>query len=225
MRGFLTLGVLLTALATCAPGTSADKDAPEPEFPAVGSSIPGPFHVLNLNGERKGRFHCLVCRNSVRPTAAILARLRTDATDDGLKQLDADQPLAKLIKAFDAISDQYADAYLGTFAVFLSDDEKADRLPLERRLEELTKEDKLKQIVFAFDDRKEKEAQAYFPDGKGLKWGEPGIRVLLYSNFRVVDLQDFTKDRPLTDKDVTALEATFRKMVPPAFTDKKKVKR
>jgi hypothetical protein len=217
----VTAGLVALVLAS----TGAGQDEPVPEYPKVGSVIPGPFHVLNLNGERKSRFHCLVCRSSIRPTAAILARLRTNDTDDGLNQLDPDQPLAKLVKAVDGISDKYPDAYMGTFFVLLSDKED-DVEPLKVKMETLTKEARLKQIVFAFDNKAE--AKNYFADpqkadadGKGLKWGDPGIKVLLYANHRVIESHDFTPDKPLTDKDVAAITATFRKMVPDSFTEKK----
>src|SRR5262249_38979343 len=157
----------------------------------------------------------------------ILARLRTDKNDDGLKQLESDQPLAKLIKALDAISDKNQDAYLGTFAVFIGEKDKDisedDAEATRTKLEALTKEFGLKQIVFGWDAKAESKAHFVTPekagDAKGLKWGEPGIKVLLYSSYKIIESHDFTKDKPLTEKDVEAIAKSFQKMVPPPFVN------
>ncbi|MBL8793413.1 MAG: hypothetical protein JNM56_05895 [Planctomycetia bacterium] len=231
MRGHLLgFAALVTGLILTAAGSSAGQDEAAPEYPKVGSTVPGPFHVLNYNGDRKGRYHCLICRNSTRPVAAILARLRSGA-DDGLKQLEPGEPLAKLIKALDAINDKNPDAYLGTFAVFVGEQEKGatedDQEAVRAKLEALTKEAGLKQFVFGWDGKTE--SKNYFADpkddgSKGLKWGEPGIRVLLYNNHKILEAHDFTKDKPLTDKDAEAIAASYAKLVPPPFINRKKPK-
>lgn len=232
MRGHLLgFAALLTGLALTSAGSSADQDDPVPEYPKIGAVVPGPFHVLNFNGERKGRYHCLVCKYSTRPVAAILARLRIDKDDNGLKQLEPDQPLAKLIEALDAINDKNPDAYLGTFAVFVGEKEPGavedEQLAVETKLKALTKEASLKQFVFGWDGKTE--SKNYFGDpkgdgGKGLKWGEPGIRVLLYNNYKIVEQHDFTKDKPLTGKEAAAIAAAYAKLVPPPFINRKKPK-
>jgi len=232
MRGHLLgFAALLTGLILTSAGSSADQDDPAPEYPKVGATVPGPFHVLNYNGASQGRYHCLICRYSTRPVAAILARLRADKDDDGLKQLEPDQPLGKLIKALDAINDKNPDAYLGTFAVFVGEkgvgDSEDDQEAVRNKLQTLTKEAGLKQFVFGWDGKTE--SKNYFADpkgdgGKGLKWGEPGIRVLLYNNHKIIEQHDFTKDKPLTDKEAAAIAASYAKLVPPPFINRKKPK-
>src|SRR5262245_54732683 len=126
----LSLTALLVALVFAAVPRAADDEAPK--YPAVGSVIPGPFNVLNLNGDRKGRYHCLICRFSTRPVACVLARMRVDDKDEGLAKLDKDQPLWQMMKRLDQIVDKNADAHLGAFYIFFGKhnlDDKADKGP------------------------------------------------------------------------------------------------
>src|SRR5208283_1013872 len=135
---FMALVALFTGLVLVSGGRGSDDDPKpdkpdEPKFPAVGSVIPGPFHVLNFNGDRKGRYHCLVCRNGLSPVALIFARLPTD--EESMKKLDPGQPLGNLVKKLDAVVAEYPDAFMSAVGVFLGNKD-IDPEPIKGKMEE-----------------------------------------------------------------------------------------
>src|SRR5262245_30299933 len=75
-----------------------------------GEKIPGPFHPLNVNGAQAGKKHCLVCENGTNPVAMVFAR-------------ECNEPLAKLIAELDAAAEKNKEARLGTFVVFLGEED------------------------------------------------------------------------------------------------------
>src|SRR5579871_1507561 len=74
--------------------------------PQVGSQVPGPFHPLNVTGEKAGEKFCLYCCNGNNPVAMIFAR-------------EASPEVAKLIKKVDACTAKHSDCKMGSFVVFL----------------------------------------------------------------------------------------------------------
>src|SRR5437588_1198653 len=78
--------------------------------PQVGEKVPGPFHPLNINGEKAGEKNCLFCQNGQNPVAMIFAR-------------EASEPLTTLIKKIDAATAKNSGCSMGSFVVFLSDSE------------------------------------------------------------------------------------------------------
>src|SRR5947208_6756118 len=95
--------------------------------PQVGEELAGPFHPLNINGEDAGKKQCLYCKNGNNPVAMIFAREVTPG-------------LSKLIEKIDAATEKNASAHMGSFVVFLSDDQS-----LENKLKELAEKQHLKQ--------------------------------------------------------------------------------
>jgi hypothetical protein len=236
MRGHpLALAALIAGLllATVSQGADNDIDDPLPNWPKAGAYIPGPFHVLNLNGYRKNRYHCLVCDNSIRPVGAFLVRLwgEDETYEDGIKRLDVGQPLPKLLKNIDRILVQNPDGNMSSFVVFFG--KETDRQQINFRLlgEDLTKkpgliqELGLKQIVFAFDDRST--SLKYWEDLGAKELPKDAItRVFFYRHYRLsYDVRDYPKDKPLTDKDVEALTADFAKIQPPPVVNRAKPKK
>ncbi|OAI53333.1 hypothetical protein AYO44_16090 [Planctomycetaceae bacterium SCGC AG-212-F19] len=244
MRGHpLALIALVGGLILASGGQGADPEEPLPQYPKAGAVIPGPFHVLNLNGERKGRYHCLVCKLTTMPVAGFLVRLKgeKDADDEGLKQLEPGQPLAKLLQQVDHILEKHPDGNMGGFVVFVG--EKDGHVPIATRLfgnpdlkqEALVKELGIKNLLFAYDDATEKGmSYKYFagPDKEAkdkergrLIPADPFVKTLLYQNYKLLhDVRDFNKDKPLTDKDVAAIVADVDKMQPPPVVNRKKYK-
>ncbi len=244
MRGHpLALIALIGGLILASGGQGADNEEPLPQYPKAGSLIPGPFHVLNLNGERKGRYHCLVCKLSTLPVAGFLIRLKgeKDADDEGYKQLEPGTPLATLLQKVDRVLDKHPDGNMGGFVVFVG--EKDGAVPIATRLfgnpelkqEALAKQLGIKHLIFGYDDSNEKaQSYKYFaPDKeeKGKERGrlipaDPFVKVLLYQNYKLLhDVRDFNKDKPLTDKDVAILENDVIKMQPKPVVDRSKYKR
>ncbi len=241
MRGHpLALVALFGGLILASGGQGADPEEPLPQYPKAGAFIPGPFHVLNLNGERKGRYHCLVCKLSTMPVAGFLVRLKGDG-DEGLKQLEPGAPLATLFQKVDKVLDNHPDGNMGGFVVFVGD--KDGYVPIATRLfgnpelkqEALVKQLNIRHLLFAYDDVEEKgQSYKYFAgpdkDEKGKDRGklipsDPFTKVLLYQNYKLLhDVRDFTKDKPLTEKDVDAIAADVTKMQPPPVVNRKKYK-
>src|SRR6476659_599449 len=102
--------------------------------PQVGEKVPGPFHPLNINGEKAGQKNCLFCSNGQNPVAMVFAR-------------DVDSNVIALIKKIDEATTKNADANMGSFFVFLSDDKA-----LEKKLSEVAEKEGLKKCVLSIDN-------------------------------------------------------------------------
>jgi hypothetical protein len=206
VRGAALAGLLAVGLSLVA--AQEDKDDKGPKYPAPGALIPGPLvKVLNTTGERKGRYHCLIVRNALHPVAAIFAKLREKdgSIEDAVKKLDADQPIAKLFKKLDTVVDENLDTHSAAFAVMQvePDEKKAEEFQTMKKQQELEKELELKRLVFGVTDEK----PLHLPE-------DTEVFVLLYRNHRVVATRSFTKDKPMTDKDVDEIVAAYKEMVP-----------
>jgi hypothetical protein len=235
MRGHpLALIALIGGLIVAAGGQGADNDEPLPAYPKAGSFIPGPFHVLNLNGYRKGRYHCLVCQLDTRPVAGFLVRLKgeKDADDDGYKQLEPGAPLANLMQKVDRVLAKHPDGNMGGFVIFIGDKDGTE--PISSRLfgtegkqDGLVQKLGIRNLIFGFDDKGQ--SYKYFATEKDAKEksvpADPFVKVLLYQNYKMRhDARDFNKDKPLTEKDVAAIESDVIKMQPPPVVDRSKYK-
>ena len=78
--------------------------------PQVGENVPGPFHPLNINGAAAGQKNCLYCQNGTNPVAMVFARTNSPE-------------LTALIKKLDACTAKNSEARMGSFVVYLNDDE------------------------------------------------------------------------------------------------------
>ena len=111
-------------------GAAEIKSGPQP-----GEKIPGPFNPLNINGEDAGEKRCLVCKNGANPVIMVFAR-------------SADDPaVAKLIKKIDEVTDKNASNDMGSFVIFLTDDDKA-----EGKLKTLVDSNKIGKTIVAIDN-------------------------------------------------------------------------
>lgn len=102
--------------------------------PQVGEDVPGPFHPLNINGEDAGKKACLYCKNGNNPVAMVFAREVTPA-------------VTSLIEKIDAATGKNTTCHMGSFVVFLSDDQG-----LEKQLKELAEKQSLKHTVLSLDN-------------------------------------------------------------------------
>jgi len=245
MRRLFALLVLLPVLG--APLFAADDDESKgPTFPDKGSSILGPFHVLNKTGPRKNYYHCLVCSNGLNPVAAIFVQppLPEDLQGEKAKEwlldwtkenLADDAPLCKLFKQLDSVAEKNPDAFMGIYAVFLAkrdDKEKIDYQDvIAKRLEELPKALGTKAIVYAVGNTDEPKSRVEVKKGEfEIKpWFEKKdfeTGVLLYEHYKVVDWHPF-KDSKLSDKDIAAVTKEFDSLVPkearPGYRPKLKI--
>ena len=102
--------------------------------PQAGEKVPGPFAPLNITGESAGQKNCLYCANGDNPVAVVFAR-------------NADCPMTqKLITELDAATAKNSGCQMGSYVVFLSDEES-----MEAKLKEFAKDAGLKNIVLSID--------------------------------------------------------------------------
>jgi hypothetical protein len=123
----------VAAVALLAGTALAEKKSGLKSGPQAGEQLAGPFHPLNVNGDKAGKKFCLYCQNGEKPVAMIFARQVTPA-------------LTTLIKKIDAINEQNKDR-MGSFVVFLGEQEG-----LEGQLKDLAEKSQLKRTVLAIDN-------------------------------------------------------------------------
>src|SRR5207244_2586507 len=149
--------------------------------------LAGPFHPLNINGPTPNEKQCLYCRNGTNPVAMIFAR-------------EVSEPLVSLIKKIDAANAKHTDAKMGSFVVFLSDNEA-----LQSQLKELAKNANLKHTVLSIDN----------PAGpQGYKVArDADVTVVLYTNHTVKANHAFKKGE-LKNSDVEKIVTELPKILP-----------
>ena len=179
-------GIILSAcLVLCAGVVLAGE--PVKSGPQVGETVPGPFHPLNVTGEKAGEKACLFCKNGGNPVAMIFAR-------------ECTPELTKLIKKIDACTTKHSDAKMGSFVVFLSDDAK-----LEAKLKEIAKKDKLEQCVLSIDNPAGPEKYEVAKDAD--------ITVVLYTGGKVKANHAFKKGE-LKEKSIEKIVADVKLILP-----------
>jgi hypothetical protein len=155
--------------------------------PQVGEKVPGPFEPLNINGDNAGKKFCQYCINGQNPVAMVFAR-------------DVSEPVTKLIKELDAATAKNSDAKMGSFFVFLSDDEA-----MEKTLQSIAKKEDLKKTVLTLDNKSG-------PDNYKVA-KEADVTVVLY-NGRTVKANYTFKKGQMKDKDVETILADLPKILP-----------
>jgi hypothetical protein len=155
--------------------------------PQVGKKVPGPFEPLNVNGEFAGQKKCQFCINGSNPVAMVFAR-------------ECNPTVKKLIKEIDAATAKNGEAKMGSFFVFLSDDEG-----MEKKLTELAKKEDLKKCVLTLDNKNG-------PDGYEIA-KDADVTVVLYTG-RVVKANYAFKKGQMKDKDVEKVIADITKILP-----------
>jgi hypothetical protein len=133
----------------------------------AGEAVTSIFEPLNVNGEYAGEQYCLVCENGANPVAMIFAR-------------EASEPLVRLIARLDAATAKHRDQDMGSFVVFLSDQEG-----LSQRLKEIARKQSLKHLVLSIHDPTP-------PDGFEVS-SEADVTVVLYREFKVLANHAFRK--------------------------------
>src|SRR5581483_8405920 len=112
---------------------TASVNAAEPVKSGLqpGEKITTIFEPLNVTGEHAGEPYCLICENGLAPVAMLFAR-------------EVDESLLKLLSKLDAATEKHRDQEMGSFVVFLSEDEA-----LPKRLAEAARKRGLKRIVLS----------------------------------------------------------------------------
>lgn len=186
MRSVVFLSVVA---AICATTVLSEASAAEPLQSGLqpGEKITAIFEPLNVTGEFAGQPHCLVCENGASPVAMVFAR-------------DATEPALKLAAQLDKAVARHKDHSLGSFVVFLCEEEG-----LDKRLADAARRNELKHVVLAIDP-------PAGPDGfKVAK--EAAVTVVLYRDFDVKANHAF-RPGELTEQRIEQIVADIRKIVP-----------
>lgn len=184
MRKLLFVAVAVAGLVVSGIAVAADLKS----GPQAGEKIPGPFHPLNVTGESAGKKACLVCKHGANPVAIVFAR-STDCP-----------ATAKLLQKLDAATAANSKCEMGSFAVYLTDDDKASA-----KLEELAKENKIKNLTLSIDNPA---GPAKYEINK-----DADITVVLYNEHKVVANYSFKKGE-IKDADIDAIIKDVAKIVP-----------
>jgi hypothetical protein len=154
--------------------------------PQAGEQLAGPFHPLNINGEKAGQKNCLYCQNGLAPVAMVFAR-------------DVDKPLVQLIKKLDDAAVKNKNYSMGSFVVFCSDDKD-----LEAKLKALAEKEELKKVVLSIDN----------PAGpKGYNVAkESDVTIVLYRD-RTAKVNHAFKKGEMTAEDVDTIVGELPKIL------------
>lgn len=159
-----------------------------------GEAIKAVFEPLNVTGPAAGEPHCLVCENGANPVVMVFAR-------------DASDTLLRLMAKVDAATEKNQAQQMGSFVVFLSEQEG-----LAETLQGMAAKNNLKHIVLSID------APAG-PEGFNVA-AEASVTVVLYCNHRVLanhafrrgELNDIAIEKILADvPKILAAEVSGRK--------------
>ena len=154
--------------------------------PQVGQDVPGPFHPLNVTGEKAGKKNCLYCSNGGNPVAVVFAREATPA-------------VAKLLKQLDEATVKNGKAEMGSYAVFCSDKDG-----LDKTLTKLATEQKLTKLILSIDNPAGPEKYGISKDAD--------VTVVLYTEFQVKANPTFRKGE-LPAAAITKVVADVTKIV------------
>jgi hypothetical protein len=174
----------LFALAALVVASSVVLAAGVKSGPQTGARVPGPFHPLNINGDKAGQKNCLFCSNGDRPVAMIFAREVTPA-------------LTKLIKEIDVATKASGDKK-GSFVVFLG-----DKTSLEGKLKSVVEKQKLTDCVLSIDNPAGPEGYEVSKDAD--------VTIVLYKERKVKNNWAFKKGE-LTEKTIPTVVKAFKSM-------------
>jgi len=184
MKSLLTAAVSLFILAGVVVAAEGLKSGPQP-----GETLAGPFHPLNINGDKAGEKNCLYCSNGSAPVAMIFAR-------------EPNENLTSLIKKIDACTEKNGDCKMGSFVVFCSDSKD-----LEKDLKTLATDAKLKKTVLSIDN-------PAGPEGYNVA-KDADVTVVLYVNRKAVSNFTFKKGE-MKEKDVEKILEAVPTILPKA---------
>ncbi len=153
--------------------------------PQPGTNIPGPFHPINVTGPFVGKRNCLVETYGSRPVAMIFARAVTE-------------PLLSLLKKID--TENMKDKKIGSFAVFLTDDDNA-----MAKLTKLAEEQEIKKCVLCLGNPSGPKAYRLDKDAE--------VTVILYTKYKVQANFAFRKGQ-LREMAIEQVMTELRKISP-----------
>jgi len=125
-RTWFSFGIVLMFVPAIAGAGEPVKSGLQP-----GEKITTIFEPVNVTGEHAGEPYCLICENGLAPVAMLFAR-------------EVNEPLLTLLTKLDKATEKHRDQEMGSFVVFLSEDEV-----LPKRLAAAAEQRGLKRIVLS----------------------------------------------------------------------------
>lgn len=186
-RNRIRLFVAALSLAAClSTGSRLAADEPLQSGLQPGEQIFALFEPLNVTGPYAGEPHCLVCENGASPVAMVFARTLSE-------------PLVRLLSRLDQATGKHQQHQMGSFAVFLDDDEQ-----LIGRLKETANKTALKHLILATDPPAGPEGFKVSP--------KADVTVVLYREHKVVANHAFRKGE-LNDKAIEQILANVPRLM------------
>jgi hypothetical protein len=183
----LHVAALALVVALAAGFVLAEEKTAVKSGPQVGKDLAGPFHPLNVTGEKAGQKSCLYCAYGEKPVVMIFAR-------------EPNAQLGKLLKKIDAACAKNTKAEMASFVVFCS---KGD--DLEKNVKKCAKDCDLKKVVLSIDNPSGPEGYDVSKDAE--------ITVVLYVDRNVKANHAFKKGE-MKDKDVDSIVKDLSKILP-----------
>jgi hypothetical protein len=187
MKAFRIVAVVVAVALVAGVVVAAEKSERLVSGPQVDQQVPGPFHPLNVTGDKAGEKFCLYCVNGENPVAMIFARETSPA-------------LTTLIKKIDVATQHNKNHEMGSFVVFLSDKEG-----LDKELKSMANAAGLKKIVLAIDNPAGPQKYKVAKDAD--------VTVVLYTEHLVKANYAFKKGE-LKNTDIDQIVADVAKIVP-----------
>jgi hypothetical protein len=156
--------------------------------PQVGSSKIPAFSPLHVNGPDTDKKVCLVCKNGGNPVAMVFAR-------------EVNENVASLAKKLDEATAKNSECNMGSFFVFLGEEET-----LKPKLKELADKQKLDKTVLSITEK------ADGPPGYQIA-KDADVTVVLYVKRNVKANYTFKKGA-LNSKSIDAIMADVKKILP-----------
>jgi hypothetical protein len=181
----LTIPALAAVLPLLTIGVVVAKE-PVKSGIQVDDTIAYIFEPVNVNGEHAGEPHCLVCENGANPVAMVFAR-------------ELSEPLTRLIAKLDAATTKSREQEMGSFVVFLNDQEA-----FGEQLKALAKKQSRKQLILSTHEPEP-------PEGFEVSQ-EADVTVVLYREFKVMANHAFRKGE-LSDAAVDKILADVPKIL------------
>jgi hypothetical protein len=172
--------LMLVAFVGSAVAADALKSGPQ-----VGDKVPGPFEPLNINGDAANTKNCLYCQYGQAPVAMVFAR-------------EVTPEVKTLVAKLDACTEANKGCDMGGCVVFCS-----DAKGLEKQLQDLAKDAKLKSCILAIENQTGPEEYKIAKDAE--------VTVLVYKS-RVVKANFTFKKGEFKEKDIDKVLAEVAKI-------------
>jgi len=196
---------IAAAAALFAAGAALAQNPDPPKSTAKeGELLPGIFPTFTVNGPQAKKVACQFTERDLNPTVAIIAMKAPEKPSE---------PLAGLLQKLETRVAQHKAAYFGAFAIFLTMEKPLSEDPTGGdqfgALEGLGSQLKLKEVIVGMETKAVPQLATF-----GIDKDKDEVTVVVYNKHKIEKRFTFTKDKPMTDKDVDTIVAEAEKIIP-----------